>query len=50
MWGFHLGVLALMAIGFVYPLSFLAFAACFDAEKLWQRRPLKKLAAKLGVA
>lgn len=50
MWGFHLGVLALMAIGFVYPLSFLAFAACFDVEKLWQRRPLRKLAAKLGVA
>lgn len=50
MWGFHLGVLALMAIGFVYPLSFLAFAACFDVEKLWQRRPLRKLATKLGVA
>ncbi|MCB9635950.1 MAG: HTTM domain-containing protein [Sandaracinus sp.] len=48
MWGFHLGVLALMAIGFVYPLSFLAFAACFDVEKLWSRRPLRALGRKLG--
>jgi hypothetical protein len=48
MWGFHFGVLALMAIGFVYPLSFLAFAACFDVEKLWQRRPLRALGRRLG--
>lgn len=33
-WGFHLGVLALMAIGFLYQLSFVAFAAFFDVERL----------------
>ena len=34
MWGFHVGVLALMAIGFAYPLSFIAFAALWDVEAL----------------
>jgi hypothetical protein len=33
-WGFHLGVLALMAIGFAYQLSFVAFAAFFELERL----------------
>lgn len=40
---FHLGVLALMAINFPYPLSFVAFASFFAAERL---PPL--LAARLG--
>jgi hypothetical protein len=31
--GFHLGVLALMAIGFPYPMSGVAFAAMFRAER-----------------
>lgn len=48
MWGFHLGVLLLMAIGFVYPLSFVAFVACFDVERLWAHPRLRSLAAKLG--
>jgi len=47
-WGFHVGVLALMAIGFVYQLTFVAFAPYFDVEKLWDRKPLKRLLAKLG--
>mgnify|MGYP002363095222 FL=1 len=38
MWGFHVGVLLLMAIGFIYPLTFVAFVACFDVERLWPRR------------
>lgn len=42
MWAFHVGVLALMAIGFVYPLSFIAFAACFDVERLWDTRLLRR--------
>ncbi len=46
-WGFHLGVLALMAIGFIYQLSFVAFAAFFDVERLrrvrFVRRALEKL-------
>ena len=46
-WGFHLGVLALMAIGFIYQLSFVAFAAFFDVERLrrvgFVRRVLEKL-------
>ena len=31
-WGFHFGVLVLMAIFFAYPLSFCAFAPLFKAE------------------
>lgn len=40
MWGFHLGVLALMAILFSYPVSFIAFAPFFRTERLapWVRR------------
>ena len=49
MWGFHVGVLLLMAIGFVYPLTFVAFVAFFDVERLWQHRPLRALANKLGL-
>ena len=33
MWGFHLGVLALMAIGFFYPLTFIAFLSFFRIER-----------------
>jgi hypothetical protein len=33
-WGFHVGVLALMAIGFLYPVSFIAFAPFFAVERL----------------
>jgi hypothetical protein len=38
-WGFHAGVLALMAIAFVYPLSGVAFASFFEVERLasWAR-------------
>ena len=38
MWLFHLGVLALMAIGFFYPLTFIAFAGFFRVEKLQRLR------------
>lgn len=33
-WGFHVGVLALMGIGFPYPLSGVAFASLFPVERL----------------
>ena len=33
-WAFHLGVLALMGIGFPYPLSGIAFASLVPAERL----------------
>lgn len=33
-WGFHVGVLATMAIAFVYPLSGIAFAPLFATERL----------------
>lgn len=33
-WAFHLGVLALMGIGFPYPLSGVAFASLFPVERL----------------
>lgn len=40
MWGFHIGVLVIMAILFPYPVSFIAFAPFFRAERLapWVRR------------
>jgi hypothetical protein len=34
MWGFHVGVLALMAILFPYPVTFIAFAPFFRTERL----------------
>jgi hypothetical protein len=46
-WGFHFGVLALMAIGFVYQLTFIAFAPYFDVEKLWDRKPLRRLRRRI---
>jgi hypothetical protein len=36
LWGFHVGVLASMAIAFAYPVSGIAFASLFQCEKLWQ--------------
>lgn len=33
-WAFHLGILALMSIGFPYPLCGVAFASLFAAERL----------------
>lgn len=40
MWCFHFGVLVLMAIVFLYPLTFVAFAPFFRTERLaeWIRR------------
>ena len=40
-WGFHLGVLALMAIGFMFQITFIAFAPFFDCERLLERVPEK---------
>jgi hypothetical protein len=43
-WGFHLGVVLLMNIWFIYPLSFVAFLPVFPVEKVilraqeWRRR------------
>lgn len=34
MWSFHAGVLALMAIGFFYPLTFIAYTPFFRVERL----------------
>ena len=36
-WAFHLGVLALMAIGFPYQLAFVAFVPLVDGERIAQR-------------
>jgi hypothetical protein len=44
MWSFHLGVLALMAIGFFYPLTFIAYAPFFRVERL--RRLLRRRSAE----
>jgi hypothetical protein len=37
-YGFHVGVLASMAIAFPYPLSGIAFLSFFECERLWQWR------------
>lgn len=44
MWGFHIGVLALMAILFPYPVTFIAFAPFFRTERLvrFVRRALRR--------
>jgi hypothetical protein len=42
-WGFHVGVIALMAIVFPYPLSGIAYAPLFRVE-----RPMGWIARKLG--
>lgn len=44
MWGFHLGVLTLMAILFPYPVTFIAFAPFFRTERLapFARRALSR--------
>ncbi len=55
MWGFHVGVLAIMAIAFVYPLTGIAFAPLFaverpvlaSARRLRRRRPDSTLARLL---
>ena len=49
-WGFHLGVLALMAIGFFYQLTFVAFLPFLRAERIWERRPFRRLGQRLGGA
>lgn len=49
-YAFHVGVLLTMAIAFPYPLSGIAFASFFAAERLWQRAPLARLARWLGGA
>ena len=41
-WGFHVGVLALMAIGFAYQLSGVAFAAFFRVERLLDTKLAKR--------
>jgi hypothetical protein len=46
-WGFHVGVLALMAIGFAFQLSFVAFAPFFASERL-VARVRARLQRKLG--
>jgi hypothetical protein len=50
MWSFHVGVLLLMAIGFVYPLSFVAFAACFDVERLLNLRLVRRVKNRLSAS
>ena len=43
-WGFHLGVVALMAIAFPYPLLGLAYAPLFRIERpvAWAGRTLAR--------
>lgn len=43
-WGFHLGVIALMAITFAYPVSGAAFASFFAVERLGTHPRTRRLA------
>ncbi len=47
-WGFHVGVVALMAIVFPYPLVWVAYAPFFAAERplAWVGRKLRSLTAR----
>lgn len=47
-WGFHLGVLALMAIAFMYQVSGIAFACFFPVERLLELKLVRRLREKLG--
>jgi Vitamin K-dependent gamma-carboxylase len=47
-WGFHVGVLATMAIGFGYPLSGVAYASFFACERLWTSTWLRRVHAALS--
>jgi len=49
-WAFHVGVAALMAIGFFYQLSFVAFACFFPVERLAAWGPLRRLSGRAGPA
>lgn len=44
-WGFHVGVLLLMAIGFAYQLTGVAFASFFRVEKVLEIRALRRFRA-----
>ena len=48
-WAFHLGVVALMAIAFPYPLSGIAYASFLPVERLLSSRPYLALRARLAV-
>lgn len=50
MWSFHLGVLALMAIGFFYPLTFIAYTPFFRVERLLRFVRKRSVEASAGTA
>jgi hypothetical protein len=50
LWGFHVGVVVVMAIAFPYPLSGVAFAALLPCERIWRWRGLRRAHAWLGGA
>jgi hypothetical protein len=48
--GFHIGIVALMAIVFPYPLCGLAFASFYRCEKLMERLARSKWGLRLQQA
>jgi len=46
-WSFHVGVVALMAIGFPYQLSFIAYASFFAVERLAGTKPYRWIARRI---
>ena len=49
-WGFHVGVIALMAITFAYPVTGCAFASFFAVEKLVTHPRVRRLLRKISPA
>jgi hypothetical protein len=49
-WLFHMGVLALMAIAFPYPMSAVAYLAFFEIERVLDSPKLRRLLERLPVA
>jgi hypothetical protein len=43
-WAFHVGIVALMWISFLYPLTLIAFVPFFRCERLVEVGPLRRLA------
>lgn len=46
-WGFHMGVIALMAITFAYPVTGAAFASFFAVERLWTHPRVQRFVRKI---
>jgi hypothetical protein len=49
-WAFHVGIVAMMNIGFPYQLSFIAYAPLFRVERLLELGPVRRVTARFSWA